>query len=102
MEPREEPQAHEPAPAGEAEPRGRRIRRHGHRVRLYTWAVLLVLALVVLIALIAANTRQVRINWVFGHSTAALVWIVVVSAIVGWIAGIATSVLFRRLTRKPR
>lgn len=89
------------APADE-ESRVQRFRRHGRRAGLYTFTAVLVAALVVLIALIVANTHQVRINWVFGHSHAALVWIVVVAGIVGWIAGIATAELLRRRTKRPR
>ena len=88
------------APVGET--RVDRFRRHTRRAGLYTFTALLVAALVILIALIVANTHQVRINWVFGHSRAALVWIVVVAGIVGWVAGIATAELFRHRTKRPR
>jgi len=88
------------APAGES--RVERYRRHSRRAALYGFAALLAAALVILIALIVANTHQVRINWVFGHSRAALVWIVVVAGIVGWVAGIATAELFRHRTKRPR
>lgn len=71
-------------------------------MQLYSSAVVLVVALVVIVALVIANTRQVRINWVFGHSNASLVWIVLVVAIFGWIAGIATSLVFRHRVRPPR
>ncbi len=101
MEPGETPE--QAAPVAEAPAsRRERLRHHGHRARVYGWAVLLVAAVVVLVALIVANTQQVRIDWVVGHSHAALIWIVVVAGIVGWLAGIATSVLLRRRTRRPR
>ena len=83
------------------ETRGARARRHGKRVRLYTWAVLSIAALVVLIALIAANARAVEIDWVFGSTHASLVWIVLAAAVLGWLLGVATAVLFRFRTRKP-
>jgi uncharacterized integral membrane protein len=85
-----------------AEGRRERLGRHGRRARLYTWATLLVVTLVVLVALIVANTRQVKVSWVVGDSHASLVWLIIVPALVGWLAGIATSVLFRRRTRAPR
>lgn len=85
-----------------AEPRGDRMRRHGNRARLYTWAVFLVAFLVVLIALILSNTRHVKVSWVVGSTKASLVWIMLAAAVLGWLAGIATSVLFRRRTRAPR
>jgi uncharacterized integral membrane protein len=90
----------EPAqPAGE--PRLARWRRHGHRGLLWTWAALLVAMLVVIVALIVANTRKTKVSWVFGSTHTALIWIIVVSWIVGWVAGVATAVLLRRRTRRP-
>jgi uncharacterized integral membrane protein len=83
-----------------AEPRGERLRRRTRRVGLYTWAVVLVALLVVLVALVIANTREVEVSWVFGSTRQSLVWIILAAAIVGWLAGIVTSVLFRRRTRR--
>lgn len=85
-----------------AESRRERLQRRTRHVRLYGSAILLVLAVVVIVALIVANTNQVRISWVFGHSRASLVWIVVVAAIVGWIAGMATSLVLRQRARARR
>ena len=96
MEPSEEP----PVVAGES--RTDRIRRRSRHASLYTFTALLVAALVILIALIVVNSHHVRINWVFGHSFAPLVWVVVVAGIVGWVAGIATAELLRRRVRRPR
>ena len=89
-------------PVAPGEGRRDRLTRHVRRARLYTWALLLVAMLVVLVALILSNTRQVKLSLVFGDTAASLVWIVLVAAIAGWLAGIATSVLFRRRTRPPR
>jgi uncharacterized integral membrane protein len=97
-----------PAPAPEAppadaassrEPRGERFARHFRRARLYTWAILFVAVLIVLVVLIAANLRSVKLDWVFGSGHASLVWIVLASTVLGWMLGIATSVLFRFRTR---
>lgn len=95
------PAAPEPvAPRGEtARERGH---RHGRRGRLYAWALLLVGAAVVLVALAVANTRQVELSWVVGSAHASLVWIVIGSAILGWLLGMATSIIFRARTRTPR
>jgi uncharacterized integral membrane protein len=76
--------------------------RHGRRAGLYTWAVLAVAGLVVLIILIAANVRAVKLDWVVGSTHASLVWIILAAAVLGWLLGIATSVLFRFRTRRPR
>jgi uncharacterized integral membrane protein len=91
-----------PRTTGPGESRGERLRRHGRRTRLYSWAVLAVVALIVIVALVVSNTRQVKVSWVVGSSHASLVWLVVAPAIVGWLGGIATAVLFRRRTRPPQ
>ena len=84
------------------EPRGDRLRRHGRRTRLYAWAVALIALLVIVIALAVANTRQVKLSWVVGTSHASLVWIILASAVLGWLLGIVTSVVFRLRTRRRR
>jgi uncharacterized integral membrane protein len=84
------------------EPRSERLRRHGHRTSLYTLAFSLVALLVVLIALVVANTRQVKLSWVAGSGHASLVWIILASAVLGWLLGIVTSVVFRLRTRRRR
>jgi len=89
-------------PAERAEPRGERLRRRGHRTRLYAFAFSFVALLVVLIALVVANTRQVKLSWVLGTGHASLVWIVLASAVLGWLLGIVTSVVFRLRTRRRR
>jgi uncharacterized integral membrane protein len=84
------------------EPRSERLRRHGHRTGLYTLAFSLVALLVVLIALSVANTRRVKLSWVAGSGHASLVWIILASAVLGWLLGIVTSVVFRARTRRRR
>jgi uncharacterized integral membrane protein len=84
------------------ESRASRLRRHGHHARLYTWAFLLIALLVVAIALIVANTRQVKLSWVVGTSHASLVWIILTTTVLGWLLGIVTSVVFRLRTRRRR
>ena len=58
--------------------------------------------LVALIALVIANTRQVKLSWVVGTGHASLVWIILASAVLGWLLGIVTSVVFRLRTRRGR
>jgi uncharacterized integral membrane protein len=82
------------------ETRGDRLRRHARRTWLYTWAAALVLLLVILIALVVANTRRVKVSWIFGSTHQSLVWIILAAAILGWLLGIATSVIFRFRTRR--
>ena len=90
-----------PEPAVPLESRGQRILRHGRRTRLYTWAVLFVALLVVLVVLIAANIRSVKLDWVFGSTHASLIWIILAATVLGWLLGITTSILFRYRTRRP-
>jgi uncharacterized integral membrane protein len=91
-----------PPPTAPAEARRDRLRRHGRRTGLYAWAVGLVALLVVLIALVVANTRQVKLSWVVGTGHASLVWIILAAAVLGWLLGIFTSVIFRLRTRRRR
>jgi uncharacterized integral membrane protein len=84
------------------EPRAARLRRHAHRGGLYVSAIALVALLVILIALAIANTRQVKLSWVVGTNHAALVWIILAVAVLGWLLGITTAVVFRHRTRRPR
>ena len=86
----------------EEESRFERSLRYGHRGGLYATLVLGILAVVLLILLIARNTRKVKIDYVFGHSQTALIWLVVISAIAGWVLGIVTAYLIRRRTRLRR
>ena len=88
----------QPRPAGE--PRGERVGRHFHRARLYTGAFAVVALFVVLIVLISANTRTVKLSWAFGSTRASLVWIILVTAVIGWLLGILTGFAFRRRTRR--
>jgi uncharacterized integral membrane protein len=83
-----------------AESRKQQVMRHGHRARLYTWAVMFIVALVVLIVLIAANLRSVKLDWVAGSADDSLVWIILTATVLGWLLGVATSVLFRFRTRR--
>ena len=90
-------------PTPETEPvesRSTRLRRHGRRTGLYAWAFALVALLMIVVALALANTRQVKISWLLGTSHASLVWIILAAAVLGWLLGITTSVIFRLRTRR--
>jgi uncharacterized integral membrane protein len=82
------------------ESRRQQLMRHGHRVRLYAWAFMFIAALVVVIVLIGANVRSVKLDWVVGSTHASLVWIILAATVLGWLLGVATSVLFRFRTRR--
>ena len=84
------------------ETRFRRGLRHGHRASLYFSVAVVIATVVFLILLIARNTRHVKVDYVFGSSNARVIWLIVISGILGWMCGIATSYLLRRRTRRPR
>jgi uncharacterized integral membrane protein len=84
------------------ESRRERAGRHGRRARLYIWAIAFIGLLVALVALVAANSSSVELDWVFGSANVSLVWVILVAAILGWLLGLATSIIFRRRTRHPR
>ena len=87
------------APGLEAESRLRRGMRYSHRTGLYASLVVAIATIVLLILLIAQNTRRVKVDYVFGNSQTRLIWLVIVSAITGWVLGIVTAFLVRRRTR---
>jgi uncharacterized integral membrane protein len=88
----------QPAPAEET--RVSRGRRYGQRTWTYVSTLAIVAGIVFLILLIARNTRHVKVDYVFGSADARVVWLIVVSALTGWVLGLATSVLLRRRMRR--
>ena len=84
------------------ESRFRRGMRYGHHGALYASVVLAIAVLVYIILLIARNTRHVKLDYVFGSASARLIWLIVISAIAGWVLGLVTSFLIRQRTRTPR
>jgi uncharacterized integral membrane protein len=92
----------EPEPGAIVETREERIAHRRRQQRLYAWAFLLVAFLVVLVALVIANTRSVKISWAVGSTHTSLIWIIIVSAVLGWFTGIVTSLLFGRRRRRTR
>jgi uncharacterized integral membrane protein len=84
------------------ETRYQRGLRYGHRTGMYVSLVVAIAVIVFLILLIARNTRQVKVDYVIDDTQTRLVWLVIISAIAGWVLGIATSFLIRRRTRRTR
>jgi uncharacterized integral membrane protein len=87
-------------PPSEEESRKQRLTRHRHRARLYAWAVLFIAGLILIIVLSVANVRSVKLDWVVGSTHASLVWIILGATVLGWLLGVATSILFRFRTRR--
>ena len=107
-----ERQPEEPSPAQAApqpllvradeETGGQRFARGAHRTLLYAYVIAAVVLLVILIALVVANTGAVAVGWVFGSSSVSLVWLVIGSAILGLVLGMIIGALLRHRTRRPR
>ena len=72
--------------------------RYGHRTGLYASLIVAIAAIVFLILLISRNTRQVKLDYVISSTDTRLIWLIVVSAITGWVLGIVTAFLVRRRT----
>ena len=89
-----------PAQAGET--RRGRSRRMARRTRLYGYAVASVALFAFVIALASANTARVKVSWLFGSSHVSLVWLVLATAILGWLLGLLTSAALHHRTRAPR
>jgi uncharacterized integral membrane protein len=84
------------------ESRFRRGVRYGHRTGLYFSLVVAIAVIVFLILLVARNTREVKLDYVVSSTKTALIWLIIISAICGWVLGIATAFLVRHRTRGPR
>jgi uncharacterized integral membrane protein len=87
------------APTPAVETRLLRGIRYSHRTGLYVSLVVAIATIVFMILLIAQNTRRVKVDYVVGNTQARLVWLVIISAITGWVLGIVTAFLIRRRTR---
>ena len=79
-----------------------RSRRHARRTRLYTYTVSTVALAAVVIALGATNTAKTNVSWIVGSSHVALVWMVLATAVLGWLLGLLTAAALHRRTRAPR
>jgi uncharacterized integral membrane protein len=74
--------------------------RSRSRGGLYARVFVLLALLIVLIALVVANTPgTVELSWVFGSDQVPVVWVIVASAILGWLVGIVTGAVIRHSTR---
>jgi uncharacterized integral membrane protein len=87
---------------GADETRLQRGLRYGHRGTLYFSVAVVIATLVFLVLLIARNTRQVKVDYIFGSSHARVIWLIIISGLLGWACGVATAYLLRRRTRRPR
>jgi len=92
-----------PSPGDQpVETRGARWQRKARRGRLRLTGLLGVALLVCVIALVLANTSHVRLHWLLGSGSASLAWIVLLSAVLGWLLGLVSASVVRWRTRAPR
>jgi uncharacterized integral membrane protein len=98
--PRPEPELAPPA-AAPGESRKDRARRYGRQTRLYAGAFASVALLALLVVLVTKNTGAAKLDWAIGSTHASLVWIILGSAVLGWLLGLATAVVFHHRTRRP-
>lgn len=92
----------QPSSGAPTETRRERVRRKAHRWRLHGYAILAVILVAFLMALAASNTARVKVNWVFASSHVPLVWLVLLTAILGWLLGLAVTATVHWRTRAPR
>lgn len=59
----------------------------------------LVLVVGYLIAFVIANSEQVKISFVFYSARTSLIWLIVLSVVIGLVGGIVLSQLFRNRSR---
>jgi uncharacterized integral membrane protein len=76
--------------------------RYGHRAGLYASLLVAIAAIAFLVLLIARNSHQVKVDYVFDTAYAHLIWLILITAIIGWVLGIVTAFLVRRRTRWRR
>jgi uncharacterized integral membrane protein len=89
-------------PDAPVETRGARWQRKARRGRLRLSGLLGVALLICVVALVLANTGHVRLHWLLGSGTASLAWIVLLSAVLGWLLGLVSASVLRFRTRAPR
>jgi uncharacterized integral membrane protein len=97
-DPEAEGEAREPV----EESRLQRGLRYGHRAGLYASLLVAIVAVAFLVLLIARNSHQVKVDYVFDTAYTHLIWLILISSVIGWVLGIVTAFLVRRRTRWRR
>lgn len=64
--------------------------------RLWLSLAVLVLLGAYVIAFVIANTDEARVNFIFGEARTSLIWVILLSLLVGLLAGVLLSQLHRR------
>jgi uncharacterized integral membrane protein len=74
---------------------GSRMARRVRRARLYLYSLVAIGLLAYIVALADSNARHVRVDWVFGTSSVALAWLVLLATILGGLLGVLLTAAFR-------
>ena len=64
--------------------------------RLWLMLALLILLAAYLIAFVIGNSDEASVNFIFGTATTSLIWVILLSVLVGLIAGVLLSQVYRR------
>ncbi len=81
-------------------PSGSRPQRNEARAWLIVIAIALVVAYVIWFAI--DNTHRVEIHWIFGTTHSSLIWLILVTLILGAIVGLLALGLGRRRSRRAK
>jgi len=92
----------QPGPPGSPEPSARSETKSRNEAR--AWVIVIALALVVAYVIWFAvdNSTTVPVHWVFGTTHGSLIWVILVSLILGLIVGLLLSWLGGRRRRRAR
>ena len=87
---------------GSPEPPPRTEGRQRNEAR--SWLIVIAIALVVAYVIWFAidNTHSVDIHWIFGTTHSSLIWVILVTLILGAIAGLLAMWLGRRRSRRAK
>ncbi len=64
--------------------------------RLWLSLALLILLAAYVIAFVIGNTDEASVNFIFGEARTSLIWVILLSVLVGLIAGVLLSQVYRR------
>jgi uncharacterized integral membrane protein len=56
--------------------------------------------LVLLIAFVVGNSNDVRVNYIFGHATTSLIWVILIAALLGVLVDRLVIALRKRRTKQ--
>ena len=68
------------------------------------WAVLagLLVLLLYVVAFVVKNDKEVGVDFVVGTASASVIWVILLSLVIGMLAGVLLSQLYRRRGRQQR